>query len=136
MRRQFGQYFITGISGAVLDFGSLYVFKEKFNLHPVTAVVINQILCLTYIFLLNKFWTFKATGQTREQLIRFAQVYVFNYTVAIGWMWVAYSHWHWNYLLARFANIAVAVMWNFLLYKYWVYHSGESTVSPAGESLG
>jgi len=121
LRRQFVKYFVIGFSGVILDLATLFIFKEYFALRPVVAVVINQILIITYIFLLNKFWTFKAKGITRDQLVRFLLIAFANYIFAVIWMWFFNEILGYNYLLTRLANIIISVSWNFLIYKHWVY---------------
>ena len=126
LRREFAKYFIVGISGLVLDIGSLYLFKEYLHLRPVTAVVINQAFLLNYVFFLNKYWAFKVKGITHKQMVRFYILAGINYLISVTWMWLFTEHGHINYLVARLANVALAVAWNFLSYKYWVYREVES----------
>ncbi|PIZ96344.1 MAG: hypothetical protein COX80_01560, partial [Candidatus Magasanikbacteria bacterium CG_4_10_14_0_2_um_filter_33_14] len=59
VRHQFTKYFIVGISGVFLDLATLIFFKEFFGFNATVAVVCNQILMLTYNFILNKYWSFK-----------------------------------------------------------------------------
>jgi len=120
-RGQFIRYFGVGFSGTILDIFSLWVLKEFFGLIPVVAVIFNQILVLLYVFLLNKKLSFKARGQTHEQIVKFLILAGANYIFAICWMWV-FNHWlEFNYLLVRLVNIALSIAWNFFLYKEWVY---------------
>lgn len=128
MRRQFARYFIIGFSGVIIDVGSLYLLKEYLHLRPVTAVIINGIFLLNYIFFLNKHWAFKSEGVTHKQIIRFFILSGFNYLVAIAWMFFFNEKIGINYLLARVSNIALSVAWNFLLYKYWVYKHEDPIV--------
>lgn len=121
MRHQFARYFMIGFSGVIIDIVSLYLLKQFAHLRPVVAVIVNQVFLLNYIFLLNKYWAFKTKGVTHKQVIRFFILAGINYAVAIVWMLFFNEKLGINYLLARVANIAVAVAWNFLLYKYWVY---------------
>ena len=125
MRKQFAQYFVVGLSATILDMCSLYLLKEFFNLRPVFSVVVNQIFILCYVFSLNKFWVFRATGQTHRQVSRFLKLFIFNYAFSVGWMFLWNEHLGYNYLLTRVANIVFAVSWNFLFYKYWVYKVEE-----------
>lgn len=121
MRRQFIKYFITGVSAVVLDIASLYALKEHAGMRPVTAVIVNQIFILNFVFFMNKYWSFKADGATARQAVRFLIVAGCNYIIAILWMWFFNERLGLNYLLARIVNIAAAVAWNFLLYRYFVY---------------
>lgn len=118
---QFIRYFITGTSGVVLDMATLYAFKEFAHFSPVFSVVCNQIIMLTYIFLMNKYWSFKANGHAARQMARFYMLAGANYLFSIMWMWLFADLFGVNYLIARLTNIIFATMWNFVLYKMWVY---------------
>ncbi len=129
MRHQFARYFVIGLSGVILDIGSLFLLKHFLHIRPVVAVIINQVFLLNYIFFLNKHWAFKSQGVTRKQMVKFFILAGINYIIAVSWMWFFNEKLLINYLLARVANIAVAVAWNFLLYKYWVYKHEEPAFS-------
>ena len=134
LRRQFTKYFITGISGLVIDMGSLIILKEIFGWRPVTAVVANQAVLLVYIFLMNKYWSFRDRSQPRKQVVRFLILACFNYAFAVAFMYGGNHLLNFDYRLVRLVSIAMMVSWNFFLYKYWVYKSEEPTfVIPAPE---
>jgi len=126
LRREFVKYFIIGVSGVILDVGTLYLLKEYAHVRPVVAVIINQAFLINYGFFLNKFWAFKSKGMTHRQIVRFYLLAGANYLFSIAWMWLFSEHLGVNYLIARVANVALAVGWNFLLYKHWVYKGAES----------
>ena len=128
MRREFARYFVVGISGAILDVGSLYLLKEFFHIRPVVAVIVNGVLLLNFIFFFNKYWAFKSKGVTHKQMVRFFILAGINYVISIGWMYFFNHKLEFNYLLVRVANIALSVAWNFLLYRYWVYKHEEPVV--------
>lgn len=131
---RFLQYTIIGSSAFILDYGSLFLFKEVFNLNPVWAVIVNQPPIILYVFLLNKYWSFNAQGNTINQAIKFLLLMLWNYLFAIVWMWfwtklvdtsfyiaIGNEQKDFGYMIIRFINIILAVSWNFLLYKYWIY---------------
>lgn len=120
-RDQFIRYFVIGFSAFLLDIGSFILFTDYLKFDPVLSVVINQIFIIAYVFLLNKFWSFKAKGGAYKQVVRFFMVMVFNYVVAIVWMWFWHKHFGFNDKLVRIINIILATSWNFLLYKHFVY---------------
>lgn len=122
-RREFAKYFTIGISGVLLDLGTLYLLKEYAHLQPVEAVIVNQLFLINYVFFLNKYWAFGSKGMTRRQMVRFYFLAGFNYLVSVLWMWFFTEQLHVYYIIARLANVALAVAWNFLLYKHWVYKS-------------
>jgi hypothetical protein len=46
---------VEGFSGVFLDMGTLIIFKEYLGWTPVLAVIINQVLLISYGFSLNKY---------------------------------------------------------------------------------
>src|SRR3989339_1244424 len=104
-RDQLLRYFVTGFSAFVLDMGSFSILTDLVHVDAVLAVVINQIFIIAYVFLLNKIWSFKAKGNTRQQITRFFIVMGFNYLVAIIWMWFWHKHFGFNDKLVRVSNI-------------------------------
>jgi putative flippase GtrA len=124
MRRQFARYFIVGFSALFLDVGSLYVLSDLWHVIPYVAIAINGVFMINYVFFLNKYWTFKSTGVTHKQIVRFFILSAVNYVISVSWMYLFNEKLGINHLIARVSNIALAVAWNFVLYKYWVYKSG------------
>lgn len=121
LRREFAKYFIIGIFGVILDMSSMILFKEIFGLAPITAVIVNQVFLLVYVFLLNKYWSFRNKEMPHKQIIRFLTLAGFNYFVSVFAMYIFNHKLEFDYRLVRLATIALAVSWNFFLYKYWVY---------------
>lgn len=121
MKKEFAKYFLIGISAVVLDIATLFIFKEYLRLRPVSAVIINQLFLLNYVFYLNKYWAFKNRDITKPQIIKFFLLAGANYIFSVLWMLIWNEHLGFNYLLVRLINIALAVSWNFLLYKFWVF---------------
>ncbi|MCX6723077.1 MAG: GtrA family protein, partial [Candidatus Staskawiczbacteria bacterium] len=119
--KQFIKYFIIGCSAVILDLATLYIFKSFLGWSAVFSVVINQLLITNYVFLLNKFWTFKDKNQFSGQILKFYSLALLNYIIAIAWMWFFHNFLGQNYLLVRTCNIALSVIWNFLLYKFFIY---------------
>jgi len=126
VRHQFTKYFIVGISGVFLDLATLIFFKEFFGFNAIVAVVCNQILMLTYNFLLNKYWSFKNKEIPQKQIVRYLILAGFNYFFSVGVMYLFNHLVNYDYRLVRIATIAVMVLWNFFLYKYWVYREVKS----------
>ena len=133
MRVQFMKYFVVGIGAVVIDMSSLIFLKEVVGMKPFLAVIINQAICLVFVFLLNKYWSFKGTAMSHRQVIRFGIVVVFDYLFAVAAMYLFNHLMKFDYRLVRLASIAIAVSWNFFLYKYWVYVETPPAAAPAPE---
>lgn len=121
LRQEFTKYFIVGFSGLFLDMGTLILFTEKFGMYPVVAVVFNQMILLTYNFLLNKYWSFKNQAMPHKQLVRYLSLTGFNYVLSVLFMYEFNHILEFDYRIVRVCTIAIMVSWNFFLYKYWVY---------------
>lgn len=121
IRYQFIKYAVVGSSGFVLDLGTLILFKEKFGINPVLAVIINQMIVLAYNFTLNKYWSFRNREMPHKQLVRYVTLASWNYAFSVGAMYIFNEIIGFDYRLVRLGSVMVMVLWNFLLYKYWVY---------------
>ncbi len=128
MRQQFAKYFLVGISGLVVDMTTLWIFIDILHWGAITALMVNQLIVLSYIFNLNKRWAFKSNGQTRQEIKRYLILYFFNYIFAIGWMYFWHNSLGFEPKLVRLVNIILAVSWNFLLYKFFVYRTPNQAV--------
>jgi len=124
-RYQFAKYVIVGTSGFVLDMATLIYFKEHLGMMPVMAVVVNQMIVLTYNFSLNKWWSFKNKEIPHKQLVRYLTLAGFNYAFSVLTMWVFADLLGQDYRIVRLLTVMLMVLWNFLLYKYWVYRPEE-----------
>lgn len=128
LRREFTKYAMVGISGVVLDMGTLILLREYFHILPTIAVILNQPLALAYNFTLNKYWSFKSRAIPHRQMVRYAILTGWNYFFSWVSMFILHVQWGIDYRLARILGIALTVTWNFLLYKYWVYKEHEACV--------
>lgn len=120
-RVQFAKYVVVGLSGVVLDIGSLWFLKERLAWNAVFAVVVNQAVLLGYNFSLNKYWSFQNTDIPHAQAVRYLSLAGFNYAFAIAMMYLWHDRLGFHYLGVRIGSIACMTLWNFILYKKWVY---------------
>ena len=118
---KFYKYFVVGVSGVVADIGLLYIASDLIGIRPFNAILVTQIIVITFNFLLNKHWSFKSQGSHQKELIRYSIVMAWNYLFGALAMYVGNDILGINHLIIRTLTIAVAVAWNFLLYNYWVY---------------
>ena len=120
-RDQFAKYVVVGGSGFVLDMLTLIGFKEYLMISATMAVIINQLLVLSYNFTLNKYWSFSSRKMGHRQAIRYATLAGFNYLFSAILMYIFSDRIGFDYRLVRICSIAIMVLWNFMLYKHWVY---------------
>ena len=120
-KKKFMKYFVVGISGLILDIGLLYLASDVLGIRPLFALLVTQIIVITYNYLLNKYWSFENRGAHGRQLARYSVVLGFNYLFGEAAMYFGNEVFDVHHLLIRIATVALAVSWNFLLYNYWVY---------------
>lgn len=120
-KKKFAKYFFVGVSGLILDVGLLYLASDILHIRPLLALLVTQIIVITYNYLLNKYWSFESRGAHGRQLARYGVVLGFNYLFGEAAMYLGNEVLEINHLIVRVATVALAVSWNFLLYNYWVY---------------
>ena len=120
-KKKFVKYFVVGISGLILDIGLLYLASDVWDIRPLFALLVTQIIVITYNYLLNKYWSFESRGAHGRELARYSVVLGFNYLFGEAAMYVGNEVLSIHHLLIRVITVALAVSWNFLLYNYWVY---------------
>lgn len=129
VRTQLSRYFMVGISGVVLDVGSLALL-ERYGVRPTLAVVVTQIFLLTYNFSLNKYWSFGSRAIPHRQLVRYLVLAGWNYLFSVGAMYIGNEHFGVSAVLVRLGSIALMTSWNFFLYKYVVYREDGAQQPP------
>lgn len=137
VRREFVKYFFVGISGFILDLGSLMLLKQVFGFSAVAAVVVNQPVVLLYNFSLNKWWSFRNRALPYKQIVKYLSIAILNYFFSVTAMYVLHDVLYLDYRLARVVTVAAMVPVNFLLYKYWVYRPDPGTqfIHSPGDTL-
>lgn len=115
------RYFITGVSAVGVDAGIYWLITRLLHTDFRIANLVSTLCGATYVFLINKFWSFGERTNTVRQSRRFAILFVWNYFFQQGALIVFVQHLHVHDLIAKFGIIAILTTWNFLLYRYWVY---------------
>lgn len=123
LRREFVKYFLVGITAVAFDMSTLIAAKELLGIRPIYAVIVNQALVLVYVFVVNKYWSFRNKDLPHKQFVRFATLAIINYFFSVLTMYIFNHKFDIDYRLVRIGTIAMMVSWNFFLYKYWVYRS-------------
>lgn len=120
-KTQIIKFVVVGSSSALIDIALLVILKEKAHFTPVLAVATNQLIVITYNFLLNKYWSFETSKKPLRQFSRYIVLVAFNYFASIILMYLLYDIIGINYKLVRLASIGLMFSFNFLVYKHWVY---------------
>lgn len=73
---KFFRFAVCGGLGACVDFGSLYIFVHILGIPEKYAFVGSTGLAMIFVFFANRFFTFRASGSTGNQAIKFLAVYL------------------------------------------------------------
>lgn len=120
-RNSIAKYGFTGSSAFVLDMVSLIFLKEIAGFSPTFSIILGQIFVLLYVFLINKYWSFKKYTWKHYQIVRFLALASFNYLFSVSSMFLFNEIFGFNYIIIRVFTVAVMVCWNYILYRTWIY---------------
>ncbi|MEO7164666.1 MAG: GtrA family protein [Bdellovibrionia bacterium] len=127
MRREFltsfGRAQISGLIASIVDYGSLFLMTEKFHVWYVIATGSGAFLGAITNFLLNRYWTFKAShGPLNRQALRYffvsAGSLILN-TVGV-YLVTEFEKLHYAASVAL-VSLGVGIFYNYPLHKHFVY---------------
>jgi putative flippase GtrA len=121
MLQKFVRYGIVGIVGTVMYIGLLALLVNGFGLEPVVTSVFIFVFVLWVSYILNYFWTFRASRGHAEVFPRFIIVSVFGLLINTGIMYITIDILRWWYLWGVLISIFFVPCSNFLLNTYWTF---------------
>lgn len=65
------KYGMVGFVGLGIEWGMFFVFRDIFNINFVVSHILGSILALTNNFILNSYFTFKATDKILKRAVSF-----------------------------------------------------------------
>ncbi len=111
---------MCGGTGFVLDLSSLALLVESLHVDPRIAVILSSCVGAGFVFLANKFFTFKNREPAGRQFLRFALVYglsiVLNALLSNALLWMGVQ-----YLLAKIIAIGFGTIWNYLFSHAFIF---------------
>lgn len=116
------RYAVVGGTGAIIDFGLLYILKEYFGWHYLVSATLAFIFSALFNFYLNRVWTFKSSGNSRKQLLIFSFVSVSGLClnnsilyIVVKWLGIYYVYY------AKVLAVGLVTIWNFIWNKYFTF---------------
>lgn len=110
------QYFWVALAGLVVDFGSLVLLTEVFEVNYLLSAVTGFVLGLVLNFMLSERFVF-SDPKLQSRWLRFALFAVIG-AVGLGLltllMWLQVDVWGWNYVLAKVLATVFVYAWNFI----------------------
>lgn len=127
--KPFLKYCTVGVSGTLLDLGSLYLLVEYAHLEVLVAATISFLLAVINNFTWNKTWTFKNREKNyRKQFIKFFIVSMGGLILNTGFMFLFVNIIGIWYMIAKAMTSCFVLTWNFLGNKYWTFKIKERKV--------
>ena len=129
------RYLISGGIAAAVDLVSLYVLTDLLWVWYLVSATIAFVLTLVTSFVLQKFWTFKNTGQggAHRQFAGYLSLSIANLFVNAGLMYLFVTVLGIQYLAAQVAAIAIIAGYGFFLYQHWIFRE-KKPVAPLEHS--
>ncbi len=106
---------VTGLLGAVIDFGCTYLFKEVLKANKFLSNAIGFTMAATFCFFLNKYWTYQSqTPLSWTEYLTFFAVSLIGLGINTLVLMLLNDKAKMNFYLSKCFAIAVASGWNFL----------------------
>jgi dolichol-phosphate mannosyltransferase len=119
---QFLKFGTVGVSAALLDLSLLTVAVEVLKLPLLSAIILADGITVTYVFLLNKWWTFRdERPRYVSQYVSFLLVYASSFLLGVSLTWilaVVVGLW---YVLAKILAIPLCAVWNYCWLHFRVF---------------
>lgn len=120
--QQFTRYLITGFTAFGMEYGLYIILIRYLQVHYIVASASVYIVVFWFVFLVNRFWSFKSSGDIKKQVLQYGMLFVFNLIVAnIVLMAFLTDVLGMSAYLSPVFKTACVVCWNFLIYKYIIY---------------
>lgn len=137
---KFIKYGLTGGSAAVLDFfifvivltilnkhyGTVSIQQHLFN--PIIIANTAGILCgFLWSFILQKYWTFRSSGQPLLQLLLTATLLAFNIAITNLCIPLLSNLLNGKIEIAKIIMQIAVVIWNYAIYNAFIFKKSRNT---------
>ncbi len=116
------RYLVTGFTAFGIEYGLYVLLLKIWHMHYIVASVLVYALVFWFVFLTNRYWSFKSEGSIKRQLFQYCLLFAFNLVVAnVFLMAFLTDTLGVSEYLSPMLKMACMVCWNFLIYKYLIY---------------
>jgi putative flippase GtrA len=125
--QQFIQFCIVGASGALVNTGLLYFFKEVLGIWYVYGAIISTLTSFCTNYILNRLWTFHNSPEKSflRGLIKYLAVSFIAFAINISvliFLTEIIGLW---YLFSLLIGILFSMLWNFFMNRKWTFQLGR-----------
>ena len=108
------KFAVVGFSAFVVDFSTLYIFKEKVQVNKYVANTIAFVVSASFNFALNRAWSFSSQDPNiTAQALKFAVSMSIGFLIATGFIYLFSDKLKFNFYLSKLLAISIAMIWNF-----------------------
>lgn len=110
------RFAVVGFTSFVVDFSTVYVFKEKVKLNKYVANTIAFVVAATVNFCLNRAWSFQNHDpQVGMQAMKFGLSMTVGFLIATGALYVFSDKMKLNFYFSKLLSVSIAMIWNFTM---------------------
>lgn len=117
---RFLRFAIVGGSGVLINMLALWLLHDKIGLGLTRSSIVAITLAILNNFLLNNFWTFKATSIQSRRFAQFVIVSLIGMAINLTILNILFAFGV-HYAPANLAGIMVATAWNFFANSRWTW---------------
>jgi len=108
------KFAVVGFSAFVVDFSTLYFFKEKVKVNKYVANTIAFVVSASFNFVLNRAWSFGSQDPNiTAQALKFAVSMSIGFLIATGFIYLFSDKLKFNFYISKLLAISIAMIWNF-----------------------
>ncbi len=125
MRKTFVQmmkYSSVGIVNTIIGVSVIFLCMEIFHLSYIISNIIGYAAGLINSFIWNKFWTFRSSGNTGSEILRFIIVFAIAYIIQLGALILMKERIGIMSEIAQVLGVGVYAATGFILNKYLTFN--------------
>ena len=118
------KYYVVGAIGVVVNLGLLFFLTEFVGIWYFLSYTIAISVSITSNFILNKFWTFKDSINSKNAVlmyIKFVSVSFLGMGIQLGSTYALVESLSVYYMLAALISIGIASSINFTMNRRWTF---------------
>jgi putative flippase GtrA len=119
---QIAKHLAVGASGVIVNWMAFSLLRQYFNVPTMYATGIVHIILISYIFPLQKYFTFKSDGNTFSALFKFIINTLGYITLDFLLAWYFVDFLNFMPAIGKAAGLAFLTPLSFLFQKYWVFY--------------
>jgi putative flippase GtrA len=119
---QIAKHLLVGASGVFVNWMVFSLLRQYFNVQTMYATAIVHIVLISYIFPLQKYFTFKSDCNTFTALLKFVINTLGYITIDFLLAWYFIDFLNIMPAIGKAVGLAFLTPLSFLFQKYWVFY--------------